>query len=64
MHNQRVIPVTIDGELGPLYDRTFDTQQPLKYACTTHAVLRPVELTSTSQNPSQSNGVRHTTASA
>jgi hypothetical protein len=38
MHNQRMIPVTIDGELGPLYDRTFDTQQPLKYACTTHAV--------------------------
>jgi hypothetical protein len=44
VHDQREIPVTIDGKLGPLYDRTFDTQQTLKYAYRTHAVLRPVEL--------------------
>jgi hypothetical protein len=51
MHDQRVIPVTIDGELGPLYDRTFDTQQPLKYTRHTHAVLRPVELTLDKSEP-------------
>src|SRR5258706_16087888 len=45
VHDQREIPVTIPGELGPVDDRAFDTQQPLQYPRGTHAVLRPVELT-------------------
>jgi hypothetical protein len=51
MHDQREISVTIKPELDPFHHRAFDTQQPLQYARSTHAVLRPVELTLSKSEP-------------